>query len=333
MMSNKSIAAAHSINIDIFRTILAQWVILGHLGAELLSIPIVPGRVAVWGFFIISGYLNAKSFLNRTESGTWFNGVTGYYLSRIKRIYPLLLFNALVVATFLGTLFHSDWYVLLPYRHSYPYQLSNGGLWTLIIEIQLYLITPILFLLVLKLKTFNWKAQVLICMGLIFLVPLIKVYFASNHDLIDDRTVTGNIGFYLFGMMFLLNNMGLPNLNKKIYFVLSILLAIAGVYFIFEYNFKYQGVQFILGPFIALLASFLVLTVTTPLVNKGHSIFAFLGYYTYEIYVLHGLLAFIFHQLGMYGMWNVLLMWWLMPMFLVVIFDMAYKKKYKLILK
>jgi peptidoglycan/LPS O-acetylase OafA/YrhL len=333
MISNKSISAVRSINIDIFRTILAQWVILGHLGPELLSIPIVPGRVAVWGFFIISGYLNAKSFLNRTESGTWFNSVTGYYLSRIKRIYPLLLLNALVVAIFLGTLFHSDWYVLFPYRHSYPYQLSNGGLWTLIIEIQLYLITPILFLLVLKSKAFNWKIQTLICMGLIFLVPLMKVYFAGNHDLIDDRTVTGNIGFYLFGMMLLLNDMGLPKLNKNLYFALWILLAILGLYFIFEYNFKYQGIQFILGPFIALLASFLVLTATTPLVNKGHSIFAFLGYYTYEIYVLHGLLAFIFYKLAMHGIWNILFMWWLMPIFLVVIFDMAYKKKYKLILK
>lgn len=331
MIQGKSTPTAYLINIDVFRAILAQWVILGHIAPKLLSVPVVPGRVAIWGFFIISGYLNAKSFMRRAESGNWHNSITGYYLSRIKRVYPLLILNFIVVAIFLGSITHSDWYVLFPYLHSAPYQLSNGVLWTLVIEMQLYLITPILFLLVEKLITFNWRVQTLTCMSLIFLVPLIKVYYTGNHDLVDDRTITGNVGFYLLGMTLLLSNMGFPKLNKNMSFTLWAVLVALGAYFIFKYNFSHQGVQFTIGPFVAILASFLVLTVTEPLVNKGRSIFAFLGYYTYEIYVLHGLLVFVFYQLDMHGAWNVLLMWWLMPMFLVVLFDVAYKKKYKLI--
>lgn len=76
-MSNKSISSARSINIDIFRTFLAQWVIIGHLGPELLSAPLVPRRVAVWGFFILSGYLNAKSCMRRFESGLSLSSVFG----------------------------------------------------------------------------------------------------------------------------------------------------------------------------------------------------------------------------------------------------------------
>lgn len=333
MTLSRSKVEVHSINIDIFRSILAQWVIIGHLGPQLFSIPIVPGRIAVWGFFIISGYLNAKSFLNRSESGTWFDSAIAYYLSRIKRIYPLLILNALVVSVFLGTLFNNDWYVLFPYMFSSTYQLSNSVLWTLLIEIQLYLLTPILFVFVLKFKAYDWRMLALFCIGIIFFVPLLNVYLTGNSNLIDDRTVAGSIGFYLFGMILSLNNSGLPKLNKNLFFVHTLTLVILGIYFIFKYNFNHQGIQFTIGPLIAILASFLALTSTRPLVNKGHPIFRFLGYYTYEIYVLHGLLVFVFHQLKLQGIWNVLFMWWLMPIFLVLIYDMSNKKKYKFILK
>ena len=332
MISNKSISSNKSINIDVFRALLAQWVIIGHLGPELFSWPIVPGRAAVWGFFIISGYLNAKSFLNKKESHGWFSSITGYYLSRIKRIYPLLLINCAVVSFFAGSLFVNDWYVLFPYMHSAPYQFANGVLWTLVIEIQLYFITPMLFLVVLKLKTVDWKIHTLICIALIFMIPLMRVYLSGNHDLIDDRTISGNIGFYLFGMLMSLGITTPAKLSKKQYSATLILLIIFAAYFIIEYNFKSQGIQFKLGPFLALLASFLVLTAPGFLVKIGHPIFTFLGYYTYEIYVLHGLLVFVFHQMAMQGLISTLLMWWLMPILLVITFDMIYMKKYKLIL-
>ena len=77
---------------------------------------------------------------------------------------------------------------------------------------------------------------------------------------------------------------------------------------------------------------FLVLTAPSFLVKIGHPIFTFLCYYTYEIYVLHGLLVFVFHQLAMQGLISILFMWWLMPILLVVIFDIIYMKKYKVIL-
>lgn len=332
-MSNKLISDNSSINIDIFRALLAQWVILGHMGPALFNFPIVPGRVAVWGFFIISGYLNAKSFSRRINSSSLFDSLTGYYLSRIKRIYPLLIINGLVVTFMLGTPLHGEWHVLFPFINSSSYELSNGVLWTLVIEIQLYLMTPILFFVVSKAKILPYVVHILFCMGLIILIPLLKVYFTGNHDLVDDRTVLGNIGFYLLGMIFFEYRIELKDLYKNINMLLWIVMIGLLVYFVYSYNILFQGIQFILGPLVAILLSFLVLNAIAPLVNKSHCVFKFLGYYTYELYVLHGLLVFVFHKLDMHGVLSILLMWWLSPIILVITYDLISKKIFQPILK
>ncbi len=329
-MINKSAPqSATSLNIDIFRTILAQWIIIGHLGPAILEFPLVPGRFAVWSFFIISGYLNAISFKYRMESTCWTEATKGYYLSRIKRIYPLLIFSYCVVSIFLGTWQNSDWRVLFPYMYSFHGELSNGVLWTLIIEIQLYVLTPLLFFLAFRLRDLHWAIQAVIAIGLVFSIPLLHVYLGGNRDLIDDRTAAGNMGFYLFGMMLALGQDKRPELNPKIVRILWGSLMFLGIYFLVKYNFVSQAVQFTTGQFVALLASFLVLVSVRPLLSKGQYFFRFLGYYTYEIYVMHGLLVFVFHQLKLTGVLAMIFFWWLFPILLVIVFDVIFKKKYR----
>ena len=84
-----------SLNIDMLRSILAHWVIIAHVSSVLFPIPLIPGRLAVWGFFVASGYLNAISFERRALNLEWRHAVLGYYRSRIERIYPMLIFSYL----------------------------------------------------------------------------------------------------------------------------------------------------------------------------------------------------------------------------------------------
>lgn len=322
-----------SVNIDIYRSILAQWVIIAHLGPALMNIPMVPGRIAVWGFFIISGYLNALSFYNRISSGHWLHGMAGYYLARIKRIYPLLIVSCIVVSVVLGTLIHKDWYVLFPYMYDQPWVLSNGVLWTLVIEIQLYAATPILFWATYKFREISWFFQGCIAVILVFSIPLIHIFLESNPSLIDDRTMLGNVGFYIFGMMMALGAQKLAAIGRRLLQGLSLLLFIFIVAFLIQYNFISQGVQFYQGQLIAFLSSFLVLVTIRPMFSKLHFMFRFFGYYTYEIYVLHGLFVFIYHQLNFESTLSILALWWVAPILTVMIFDFIYKKKYKELLK
>lgn len=318
-----------SLNIDIYRTILAQWVIIAHLGPALLSIPIVPGRVAVWSFFIISGYLNALSFQHRSNSGRWLEAVRGYYLARVKRIYPMLILSCFSISVILGTLIHKDWYVLFPYMYSQPGELSNGVLWTLVIEIQLYAVTPALFFVAYKFRDLHWILQGCTAVFLVFSIPAIHILLANNPDLIDDRTMLGNVGFYLFGMMMALGSGKRVEISRRMLKKAGFMLLVFGAIFLFQYNFMSQAVQFYEGQLLALLSSFLILVSVKPIVSKGHFLFRFLGYYTYEIYALHGLFVFIYHQLHLQGALWAISLWWLAPMLTVVIFDFIYKKKYR----
>lgn len=322
-------SATTSINIDIFRTLLAQWVIVGHVAPSVLNIPAVPGRMAVWCFFIISGFLNAQSFSNRLSKESWLAATRHYYISRAKRIYPLLILNYCVVSLLLGSWVNDEWYVFFPYLHSFKGTLSNSVLWTLVIEIQLYLLTPLLIIIAGRLKNLHWMLQLLPGLLLAYGVPKLHAFLGNNPDLIDDRTVTGNIGFYFFGMMLALSIAKRGSFTPRIDLALRYLLLIATVYLLYRYNTSFFGIQFTQGPAVAVLASFLVLSALTPLVASGHRIFRLLGYYTYEIYILHGLLAFIWHELKFTSATSIVFFWWAMPLILVLIFDVTVKKKYR----
>lgn len=329
-MNNK--LAGHSVtslNIDIFRTFLAQWVILGHVASVLLPIPMVPGRLAVWCFFVVSGYLNALSFQNRFATGNWLHTISGYYVSRIKRIYPLLIVSYLMVSILLGTMFNADLWTLIPVQHQVQkLQLSNSVLWTLMIEIQLYFFTPFLFLVASRVKRWHWLLLVAICLALVFQVPKLQMSLLHDSSLIDNRTVTGNLGFYLFGMLLALGRDRVMSIPVRLESLLWSAWVVWIIYFLYRYNFHAPGVQFDWGQYVAIFTSLLVLISVSPLFARGHSVFGFLGYYTYEIYVLHGLFVFLYHRAELSGKLSALFFWWALPLVMVVIMDVIWKKKY-----
>ncbi len=84
-------------HLEALRGILALMVLISHIHlirfyfgiSNTYNNPIIYhlGRIAVSGFFVLSGYLITYSILKRREAGNW--KVSGFYAARIFRIWPL----------------------------------------------------------------------------------------------------------------------------------------------------------------------------------------------------------------------------------------------------
>jgi peptidoglycan/LPS O-acetylase OafA/YrhL len=83
----------------IYRTILAIFVVLGHLGTA----PYI-GAYSVFGFYILSGYLMTR--IMQKSYGYQLTGVLKYFINRFLRIYPLYWFS--VFFSFLLILLFSE---------------------------------------------------------------------------------------------------------------------------------------------------------------------------------------------------------------------------------
>src|SRR5262249_39039226 len=118
-----------------------------------LVIPAYCGHFGVNLFFVISGFILAAPFAKRALNGQPAPGLKSYYLRRVTRIEPPYLLCMIVI--FLihweqrckGLQVVSNLIASLFYSHGLIYgreSLINGVAWSLEIEIQFYLLVPLL---------------------------------------------------------------------------------------------------------------------------------------------------------------------------------------------
>lgn len=133
--------------------------------AFLVMFPFSFGKEGVAIFFIVSGFCIHTSFQQKKN---WKH----FFINRFFRIYPPYFFTVILFALCLPgwpghlTFHHSeDWFqlfthLLLIHNFSQQYLLGiNGAFWSLAIEVQLYLIYPVLLWMVSRL---NWRKTMLI---------------------------------------------------------------------------------------------------------------------------------------------------------------------------
>src|SRR5215510_3689298 len=108
----------------------AQW--FAAADQSWLVIPAYCGHFGVNLFFVISGFILALPFAKRAFNGQASPNLKSYYLRRVTRIEPPYLLNLI------ASLFYS--HGLVYGRES----AINGVAWSLEIEIQFYLLTPLL---------------------------------------------------------------------------------------------------------------------------------------------------------------------------------------------
>lgn len=155
---------------DEIRLALACIVLFAHAG-ELSGAPslawmaeVFKSDFAVKGFFAISGYLVSQSFLSS-------DGVRDYFGKRLRRICPAYFFVILycLLVGLVASDFGADAFLSSPITLKYlaanlaflnflqptlpgtfdgnPVHAMNGALWTIKIELMLYCVAPVLFLL------------------------------------------------------------------------------------------------------------------------------------------------------------------------------------------
>jgi len=155
-------------NFGALRLILAVLVIVSHSSEivdgnrsrELLTMgfgTLSFGEVAVDGFFILSGYLIAKSFISTKN-------IWQYYVKRILRIVPgyivaflasILLVPVIcdgslpplsfhVLASLLNQIVHLAGPNIPGILHGFPYPVANGSLWTISWEFKCYILASLL---------------------------------------------------------------------------------------------------------------------------------------------------------------------------------------------
>ena len=158
-------------NFDLIRLFAATQVAVGHiayhLNVRLPGITFLHYFPGVPIFFFISGFLIYQSFANIK-----YDRYRIFFLNRLLRMYPGLLFCflisllALFISGYLGSQDYElrdllIWFIAqISFLQSYDPDflrefgvgILNGSLWTISVELQFYILTPLLFLIFTKYK-------------------------------------------------------------------------------------------------------------------------------------------------------------------------------------
>lgn len=190
---------AHSNNFNIVRLFAATQVLLVHsFNHNFISNWAIEALKATPGvpiFFFISGYLITLSYLRTSKKG-----IPAFFRNRALRIYPALVVCVLFATSMVGlsgylaqqdfTLPHFLFWVTgqmtflqfynPDFMRSFGAGVINGALWTITVELQFYLLTPILVWLFQRSKSLTTVLFALSVLGNLYLA-----YIGGERTLID----------------------------------------------------------------------------------------------------------------------------------------------------
>ena len=292
-------------NFDFLRVVFAFTVAFAHL-IELSDLEILKPfkvffntRLAIDGFFIVSGFLIAKSYENSTT-------IIDYIIRRAKRIIPAYAVVVLISALFLSaisTYSLSEYFSNIQFWKYLTANLSfqnylepclpgvfetnkfcavNGALWTIKLEEAFYLLVPVFYWLV-RVKKFNFYA-------LIIIVYLLSVtyytYFLSIDNYRIAKQLPGALAFFGTGIVFYKN---FSLLQKwKDYIIIPCLI----IFFLEHYILKTQLLKPVAFGFMVFYVAY-----SFRFLNN----FGKYGDFTYGIYIYHSPLIQLFVYLGLFN--------------------------------
>lgn len=290
---------------DFLRFLFAINVLLAHLSElsqhqdlKFLSHFSNP-NIGINGFFVISGFLIAKSYVNTSS-------LKEYFVKRAKRILPayivVIVFSVLFFSLF-STHNYSDYFsdintykyawwnlIFLNFMHPCLPGLFennllcsvNGALWTLKIEVGFYIILPIIFYAVRKTK----KALLLLsCLYFLSFAYWYLMSFYFDKPLLAKQ-LPGYLSYFIIGILLFLN---FEFLKKYRNAILSFsLLILIGYYFSNLPVAVFYPAAF--GAVVIIVAYHL------PFLNN----FGKYGDFTYGIYIYHFPIIQLFRQYNLF---------------------------------
>jgi peptidoglycan/LPS O-acetylase OafA/YrhL len=298
---------------DFLRFFFAANILLAHLcelsqskSLEFLSY-ISNSSIAVQGFFIISGFLVAKSYTNTPS-------LKEYFIKRAKRILPayivVLLFSATTLAFFskynfleyftdLNVYKYLGWNsVFLNFMHPclpglFENNLMcavNGALWTLKVEEGFYVVLPFIFYAI------NKSNKPFVILGSIYVLSLLYWFvmdFYLNQPLLAKQ-LPGYLAYFATGIFLFLNfDFVLQNRNKLLF--MSVLLLVISRFYHFQIDVFYPA---------AFGSIVIVAAYSLPSLNN----FGKYGDFTYGLYIYHFPIIQLFRQYDLFEKYNPILM-------------------------
>ena len=291
----------YRLEIDGLRAISVLAVLFYHSQIVISDIKLFNyGFLGVDIFFVISGYLISNILFEENKNHNFIKVILNFYVRRIRRIIPLLffiIFISLLLGKFILTssdyidLENSSIFTILFASNFYFYKIENDYFaqsslllpllhtWSLAVEEQFYIIFPLIFLFLKKLKL-NYD---LLIITLLFLFSLLA------YILIKD--INENLSFYLFltrfweilagVLIFYIEPFIKNKLNKKVNQIILIFCLFSIFYILLFFESRIL---------IVLFSSLLILfyTKNNPtyyiLENK---VFTYLGKISFSIYLWH----------------------------------------------
>jgi peptidoglycan/LPS O-acetylase OafA/YrhL len=298
---------------DFLRFFFAFTILLAHLwelsGSKSLAFlsSFTNSAIAVQGFFVISGFLVAKSYTNTPS-------LKQYFIKRAKRILPayffVILFSTIVLSVF-STYNYSDYFSNISTYKYFGWNLIfmnfvhpclpglfdnnllcavNGALWTLKVEEGFYVVLPLIFYLITKFKK---PTLILATIYILSLIYWFVMQFYFNKPLFAKQ-LPGYLSYFAVGIFLFLNFKSFLK-HKSKFLILSI--AAITVSSIFPQNFD------ILYPAafgsIVLLAAY-----NLPFLNN----FGKYGDFTYGLYIFHFPIIQLFRFYNLFERFNPFLM-------------------------
>ncbi|WP_343659980.1 acyltransferase [Chryseobacterium sp.] len=290
-------------NFDFIRVLLAFIVFIGHLGAlsgsdQLTILTYSPVEVAVFSFFIVSGFLIARSY-ERSSS------LKSYAKKRFNRIVPaylLVVFLCALLLSLVSTLPFSEYFgntqvykylfwnsIFMNFKAPwlpgvFGNQAVNGALWTLKIEMCFYIAVPLMFLLFGK----NNKYRSLSLIVLYFLSLVYLNYFEMAGKAALSRQLPGSLCYFIGGMLIYFNFDKFIK-HKNVLFIIAVLTV-------------WIDLIFKIKLFSPIMISIIVLYVAYSF--KFLNNFGKYGDFTYGIYIFHFPIIRVFATLGLFANYN-----------------------------
>jgi peptidoglycan/LPS O-acetylase OafA/YrhL len=187
------------------------WVLHDNLGIQfpqgLAWAPVLKGSYGVFLFFAISGFILGLPFAQHELADGRPVCLKQYFTRRLTRLEPpyilaVLLYFILKVRVAHAYTFHSLFPHLLAtlsYTHNFVYgtrSLVSGVTWTLELEVQFYILMPLLAL-VYRVKSHQLRRTSVL--GMMFLLALCTQLWPNSF--ICQRTVLGVLPFFLAGIL------------------------------------------------------------------------------------------------------------------------------------
>jgi peptidoglycan/LPS O-acetylase OafA/YrhL len=155
-------------------------------------------------FFVISGFILARPFAQHHLFAKPAPSLSKYFLRRVTRLEPPYLLNLAAVAVGIAVADHQPWRIILPhlaasavYMHYLIFHAPsaiNSVAWSLEIEVQFYLLAPLLAM-AFAVRTTNLRR-------ILIVVAMVTSALIQVEAGISTFTLAGRLQYFLAGLLF-----------------------------------------------------------------------------------------------------------------------------------